>query len=268
MSSDNLLQPIIKHGWSSGFWNMLNKENSLWWGTRKWWVQCLLWLGVYNGLIGFILWVIPALENNSEIPNGLVLLQVFIMLQGVFSTVAVMVLAQGLIINEKKFGTAAWVMSSPVSRSAFILSKMVGNGWGIFIILVVIPSLVAYLQVSLRIHSFPNALPFIAGIALVCLHLFFYFTLALLLGTIFNSTIPVMGISIGLLIGFNLFSQLLARSIPWLVRIFPQEILNMSSMVGAGQSLPRTWPITVIVITGLSLLFILLAILRFRREEF
>ena len=141
MSSENTLQPVNERGWLSGFRNMLRKENSLWWGTRKWWVQCLVWMLIYNGLIGLIIWVIPAIEKNADVPKGIEMLQVFISMQGFFSTVGVMVLAQGLIINEKKFGTAAWVMSSPVSRSAFILSKLVANSLGIFILIVLLPAL-------------------------------------------------------------------------------------------------------------------------------
>ena len=59
MSSGKTLQPVVEHGWRSGFANLLRKENSLWWGTRKWWVQTLVWLFISNGIIAFILWGHP-----------------------------------------------------------------------------------------------------------------------------------------------------------------------------------------------------------------
>ena len=64
MSSGKTLQPVVEHGWLSGFANLLRKENSLWWGTRKWWVQTLVWLVISNGMIAFILWGIPLVDPS------------------------------------------------------------------------------------------------------------------------------------------------------------------------------------------------------------
>jgi len=269
MSSTDTLQPVIEHGWVCGFRNMLRKENSLWWNTRKWWVQSLVWLFILNGFIALILWIIPAFDKSPSAPAGTELLQVFVTtLEGGFAMIGVMVLAQGLVVNEKKFGTAAWIMSSPVSRSAFILAKLVGNGWGIFITVVLLQGLVCYFQVSLKAHSLPNPIPFIMGIALVCLPMLFYLTLGIMLGTLFNSTGPVVGISIGLFIGLNILSQVLGVFAPWLVGILPEKITTLAGVVTAGQPLPTGWPLPVAFAVILSVIFILIAIFRFGREEF
>jgi ABC-type transport system involved in multi-copper enzyme maturation permease subunit len=269
MSNASALQPVMEGGGFSGFWNLLRKENSLWWSTRKWWVQGLIWLLISNGLIAFMIWIIPAVDPNAgSLPQGLEMLQVFIMMQGMFTAIGVAVLAQGLIVNEKRFGTAAWILSNPVSRSAFILSKLVGHGWSILIILIVFPSLVAYLQVSLRMQTFFDPVPFILGMVLVSLHMFFYFTLALMLGTLFNSTGPVIGISIGLLIGMNIARQILAGLVPWLAGMLPDNVAQMAGAVGIGQTLSAGWQAPILFTLILSLVFILAAIMRFRREEF
>ena len=269
MPSTNPLQPVMEHGWICGFRNMVRKENSLWWSTRKWWVQSLVWLFILNGFIALILWIIPALDKSPSVPAATELLQVFVTtLEGGFAMIGVMVLAQGLVVNEKKFGTAAWIMSNPVSRSSFILSKLVGNGWGIFIIVVLLQSLVCYFQLSLKAHFLPNPVPFILGIALVCLHMLFYLTLGIMLGTLFNSTGPVVGISIGLFIGLTILSQVLAGIAPWLAGILPDRITQLAGIVTAGQALPAAWPIPVSIAVILSVIFILIAIFRFGREEF
>ena len=42
----------------------------------------------------------------------------------VASVIAVVAKTQGAIIGEKQLGTAAWVLSKPASRRAFVLAKL------------------------------------------------------------------------------------------------------------------------------------------------
>lgn len=178
MSSEMTLLPVVEHGWRSGFVNLLRKESSLWWQTRKWWVQTLIWLFISNGIIAFLLWGIPLIDPSASSDLGGTnineLLKVFLQLEAFFTTFGVMVLSQGLIVNEKKLGTAAWLLSNPVSRSSFLTSKLFGHGWAMFIILIAVPSLVAYLQVALKARMFFSPLPFIYATGVICLFLLFF----------------------------------------------------------------------------------------------
>jgi len=272
MASGKTLQPVIEHGWRSGLANLLRKENNLWWGTRKWWVQTLVWLFISNGVIALILWGIPLFDpsatTNVNASSFNELLKVFLQLELFFTPFGVMVLSQGLIVNEKKFGTAAWVLSNPVSRSSFIFSKLFGHGWAMFIILVVVQSLVAYLQLALKAGNVYNPVPFISATGVTCLYLLFYLVLALMLGTLFNSTGPVIGIPIALMIGMSLLPQIFGRLIPWLVLILPSSLTDLALAVGAGQSLPAGWYYPLISTGILIVIFITVAIVRLGREEF
>ncbi len=145
-------------------------------------------------------------------------------LETFYAPFGVMVLSQGLIVNEIKSGTAAWLLSNPVSRSSFIFSKLIGHGWAMFIILIMVQSLAAYLQVTLKAGTFFNPLPFIYATGVICLGLLFYLTLALMLGTLFNSTGPVIGIPTALMVGMNLLPQILGGLAPWLVSILPSRL--------------------------------------------
>jgi ABC-type transport system involved in multi-copper enzyme maturation permease subunit len=272
MSSGITLQPVVEHGWRSGFVNLLRKENSLWWGTRKWWVQTLIWLFISNGIIAFLLWGIPLIDpsatndlNGSGVNE---LIKVFLQLELFFATFGVMVLSQGLIVNEKKFGTAAWVLSNPVSRSSFIFSKLIGHGWAMFVILVGIQSLVAYLQLTLKAGNLFSPMPLILAIGVMSLYLLFYLTLALMLGTLFDSTGPVIGIPIAILIGMSILPQILGRLIPWLVLILPSSLTDLAIAVGVGQSPPAGWHYPLVITGVLIVVFITLAIVRLGREEF
>lgn len=272
MSSETTLLPVIEHGWRSGFKNLLRKENSTWWGTRKWWVQTLIWLFISNSLIAFILWVIPLFDPSANTTvtgsDAYELIKVFIQMESFFATFGVMVLAQGLIVNEKKFGTAAWMLSNPVSRSSFIYSKLLGHGWAIFIILVAIPSLVAYLQIALKAGEFFNPIPLIYATGVICLFLLFFLALALMLGTLFNSNGPVIGIPIALIVGMSLLPQILGQYFPWLISILPFRLTEFALMVVAKISLPADWHLPVISTLVLVVIFIVVAILRFAKEEF
>ncbi len=43
------LVPSRERGWRMGLANMLTKENTAWWRTRRWWIQGLIALSILNG---------------------------------------------------------------------------------------------------------------------------------------------------------------------------------------------------------------------------
>ena len=51
----------------------------------------------------------------------------------------VIILAQDEIIQEKQSGTAAWIISKPAARSAFILTKLLSNLIGALVFIVALP---------------------------------------------------------------------------------------------------------------------------------
>jgi ABC-type transport system involved in multi-copper enzyme maturation permease subunit len=160
------------------------------------------------------------------------------------------------------------VLSNPVSRSSFIYSKLFGHGGAMFVILVGAQSLVAYLQLALKAGNFFNPVPLILATGVMSLYLLFYLTLALMLGTLFDSTGPVIGIPIALLIGMSLLPQILGSLIPWLVWILPNSLTDLAIAVGVGQSPPANWHYPLIITVVLIVVFTTLAIVRLRREEF
>jgi len=70
------------------------------------------------------------------------------------------------------------------------------------------------------------------------------------------------------LIGFNSLLQILAGIAPRLAGILPDMIVKLAGAVAAGQDLPVAWPFPVAIAVIMSVVFILIAILRFGREEF
>jgi ABC-2 type transport system permease protein len=268
MASASVLQPVKESGWRRGFANLLRKENGEWWHTRRWWLQSLLWLLIINGILAIGLWVVPMMEP-AEAGDTMENLGIFIQLMAMFPMFAVIVITQGAVIGEKQSGTAAWIMSAPVSRSAFILAKLVAYALGFFVTIILVQGLVAYVQLSLSDGSPLPLAPYLGILALLSLYLFFYLSLTLMLGTIFGSRGPVLGIAIAVAIGSMLsIGNVFASFLPWIVVVLPEAIPGILTFLVQGEALPDVWPIPIILMSVYSLLFIALAIWRFKHEEF
>ena len=102
------------------------------------------------------------------------------------------------------------------------------------------------------------------------LHLMFYLTLTLMLGTMFNTRGPVIGIPLGLIFGYQLVLQVapaLQNVMPyWLVNPLGQPQISLAGAVLMGQPLATVTPIIGSVVGVV--VFTVIALWRFRREEF
>ena len=209
MAAHNVLIPARDQGWLQGYANLLKKENRSWWKTRFWIVQTIIWLLIVNGLLAMILFVAPRAEANqaagqaaaqagqqdpAEPPLDMMALTLLFTMGALAPAVGVVIKGQEAVIHEKQTGTAAWVLSKPASRPAFLLSKLTANALGILVTMVVIQGAVAYLQIAIATGTRFPILPFMGGMGLVYLTLLFYLALTLMLGTLFNARGAVIGI--------------------------------------------------------------------------
>jgi ABC-2 type transport system permease protein len=294
MNSPNLIAANGR-GWWMGFANLWRKENGTWWRTRRWWIQSLIWLVLLNGLLATVLWATwrqpaPAGEaratagesaSPAQIPEAFMdIIQdkatagvfVFMLMSGIAMPIAAVIAGQDVIIAEKQSGTAAWVLSKPVSRPAFILAKLLAHGFAFLAVAIVVQGALAYLQVNLAAGELRLGIGFLGGLGLLYLNLMFYFCLALMLGTLFNSRGPVMGIPLALLLGYQLWLAIwpgLALAMPWalVLNILPGGV-PLSVAVALGIPMPAYTAIPVVATTLWCLLFALVSIWRFQREEF
>ncbi len=132
-------------------------------------------------------------------------LMMFPLMSGIFVSLSAMTMIQGAIVKEKVEGTAAWVLSKPVTRVAFMTSKFITNCISMTIALVLLPWIVAYLMFA-GMGEIPVNADTLTGlfmaIGLFWVYCMFWLTMALMLGSIFNSRRPVM---YGMVIVFFLF---------------------------------------------------------------
>src|SRR5512139_661775 len=135
------LVPRRERGWRMGLANMLGKELAAWWRTRRGWVQCLVALLLLNG--GMALNLRDGMGGSRSIQNAVM---AFMMMAALCVPFAAVSLGQESILGEKHSGTAAWVLSKPLRRPAYVLAKLIADGLGLFVAWVALPGVVGSLQ--------------------------------------------------------------------------------------------------------------------------
>jgi ABC-2 type transport system permease protein len=254
------LEPVTERGWRRGLPNLLSAGFRAWWATRTWWVQVLIWTAVTSiPLAG----VVAAPTTPDSAPP----LTVFVIMS-MFAAVAVAIIMQDEIVGERKSGTAAWVLSKPVSRTAFIVAKLVPNAVGILVTMVVVPGIVAYVIVAAA-DTPPDPIGFVAGLGVIGLDLLFFLTLTVMLGTLLDAAGAVIGIALAVAFGQQFLTQapMLAQVIPWaLVVPVGQAPVSDASALMLGEPLPA--PLAIPFALVACVLFTAVAIWRFELSEF
>jgi ABC-2 type transport system permease protein len=248
---------------------MLRKEHRRWWGTRRWWVQALLWLLILNGFMLAIQWVLPGIntpEGDPMIPGDPTenALEYFFSAGSLALIIGVIILAQGLVLDEKVSGTAEWVLSKPITRGAFIGAKLVAFALNMLILLVALPGAIAYAQVSLADSAVTTPAHFLGGLGVLVLVLSFYFTLTVMMGVLADTRGAVLGVAFGLLLG----GQLLANFMPFLNRVLPFALPDLAALLSLGAPLPGWGGMSIALTAVWSVVFVCVALWRFQRIEF
>ena len=190
---------------------------------------------------------------------------------GLFPAVGVVVIMQDAIVGEKKEGTAAWVLSKPLTRPAFVISKLISNSIGVALTMVVVPTSLVFAIIFLVLKPVFSPLGLLATMGVIFVNLFFFLSLTLMLGTFFSGRGPVIGISLLILfLQQNLINVLpvLRFILPWnlIAPVGNQNPLVLSLATGAPI---QSEHLIILAIVGIeSILFTLIGLWRFSREEF
>lgn len=275
MAANLELQRVDEWSGLRGFANLFHKENRAWWGTRRWWINALLWTGMLGGLVGMVLFMLPPVAEATGDPNvaaaggpiafGLEMGRTVLFELGTMAlAIGVIVLCQDLIVDEKQSGLTEWLLAKPVTRTAYVLAKLLASALAVMILLIALPALAAYLLLSARIGSFFPFLPFLGGVGIMIVHTLFYLTLTLMLGTLFNSRPPILGIALGVLLGGNLLAGFLKPLLP----VMPWMLGKVASLAAGSQPLPPSLLLPPLIASALwSLIFIFIAVAKFEKTE-
>lgn len=249
----------------SGFWNLLARENKVWWGTRRWLMQIIVGVGGLNGFLAIILFILPGIaeaagEPIEPIEAGV---QLLMGLGAFVLAIDTIILTQDTIIGEKESGVAEWVLSKPVSRHAYLLAKLVANALGVLVTLVLLPGAVAYVLLTLAVGEPYPALPFLSGMVVLTIHTLFYLTLSLMMGVLATSRGPLLAVTLGSVLGGAVAVDFLpapAMLTPWLLP-------NIAGALALEAPLPAELLLPLGATIILTLIALAIALWRFEKTE-
>ena len=262
LKDDTSLRAVSGGGVFCGLGNKLREENGRWWNTRRWLIQAGLWFIIINGISLMAYFQLKGDPTFSweEIVG------IFTGLMGWMVAFGVIILTQSDVVEEKQTGTAEWVLSAPLSRPSFILSKMIVNlVWllGIVVLLQGIIFSFAMNWLGAGAIVWPNLL---LGLGLQGLALAFWLCLSIMLGTFCKSRSPVIGVPLVFLFLQSFIPRMFGSFSDTVSLVLPARLPEYSTNELMGTSIPSVVPVITVVV--LCVAFVSLAILRFSREEF
>jgi ABC-2 type transport system permease protein len=191
------LHPIANH-LARGFKSIYQRELGAFFRVRSWTVQFAIWLTLLVALPTWGLLLFSTRMGNNINGSGSGILKYF--LSGVGSliiSIGVILLAQGLIIDEKSTKTLSWVFSKPLSATGFILGKFAASAVFIATIIVGGPGLVALITAKIiGLSPTVSTLGYLAGLGILYLTVLFFLAMSIMMGTIFKNSRAVTGFSL------------------------------------------------------------------------
>jgi ABC-2 type transport system permease protein len=248
----------------SGFRNLVGKENGEWTRGLSLVAHLAIWMlivALVSVAVAFVRGEMEPGYSPKEINDAGALM--FFVLGAVASVIAVVAKTQGAIIGEKQLGTAAWVLSKPASRRAFVLAKLAVHFRWLLTVTLLLPAVVFYVLLTAVSTAPPPPLAFLAGVGILALGLLFYLSLSLLLGTVFESR----GALAGCVFGFMVAGFMIANYAPWLTAAFPWLFFQSGYNLVKQVDVPLHGLVSIPVTALWCVLFVFLALRRFERAE-
>ena len=258
------VEPAPRRGALRGFANLQRKEYGLWWNTRRWLVHLLLWPLLFNGLALVAAFTQAREPNFTAFEIAQMVTTLFCVALGHATAFGAVVVTQGAIVGEKQRGTAAWILSKPVGRPAFVLAKLAAYGVSYAGLAVLIPSAIFYGQSVLLWGSGPDPLRFAASVLLIVLHALCYLALTLMLGTLAGARGVVAGSALGAVLG----GMLAQERLKGLAQVMPWELPDIAALLATGGQLPARVAIPIVATMLWAGVFVVVAVWRFTRDEF
>jgi ABC-2 type transport system permease protein len=268
-STSSQFQLVNEKNWRRGLGNLLRGEYSVWFKSSRWWKHLLMWFSIINVMM--VIMVIASAQEAKKGNEGPPLLLMYGVFGGMFVAFGVMVIMQRVLVGEKNSGTAAWVLSKPVTRTAFVVSRLVVNSIAILLTSVIVPGVIVYITLGMFGDlGWLSPFGFTAALVMISLNMFYWIALVLMMGTLSDSPSVVIAVPIALFFAFaygpGLVHQLIYIS-PLMLSFSPTgQISPLTVSFISGEPVFSWVPLISTVVS--SVVFIAVAIWRFNRQEF
>lgn len=264
--SEETTLPISKANmWVRAFKNLFQREVQGLLSSFRWLMKGLVYALLINFPLVITLQAASATPMAPEDRAGWVLgsgVSVFYWGVIICSIIAAIANGQSRLFSETESAFTAWLFSMPVPYSAYILSKLGTSFVDILLTVFIIPGLIAYGLLTGYIDQWPNFLYFSAGIGLLSLYVFFYFSLILLL----NLLLQRRSLIIGILAVFTVSQTYLFSWFDWLAAIAPWGLLYIA--IDFHSEAERSAILPIVTTISLSMLLLGTTLWRFRQAEF
>lgn len=254
--------PVTATGWRLGFANLLRKELGVWGGSSLWWIQTLIWLFMLDFTTAMTIRDTGGRTRDELLSEATL---AFLQVGAAAIPIGIVLTLMGVIVREKDLGTAAWVLSKPVSRTAFVLSKFVAHLIGFLTAAVLIPAAVFLVMTRLMLSEWVDPGPFAVGLGVLCLSLLFYVALTLALGTFARSQGLVAGVGITFILLGQVFKGMLPLPV---VIVTPWLIGDAAASFTSNEQVGFDSTVMLLAVTVEGLVLGAVALWRFAREEF
>jgi len=271
MSTNTLdqFQVVKEKGWRRGLGNLLQGEYSAWFKSSRWWKHLILWSVIINVMM--MIMVIASAQEAKKGNEGPPLLLMYGVFGGMFVAIGVMIIMQQVLVREKRSGTAAWVLSKPVTRTAFVVSRLTVNSIAILLTAVIVPGVVIFITLGLFSDlGWLSIFGFTAALVMISLNMFYWITLVLMMGTLSDSSSVVIAVPLTLFLAFaygpGLIPQLIYIS-PLMLVFSPAEQISSLAVSFINGGPVFSWLPLISTLVS-CVIFITVAIWRFNRQEF
>ncbi len=264
MVANTELQRVRTSGWRAGLANLLGKENRVWWATRRWLVHIVVWTVIVNGMVAAMVFALAPMVGADPRGIGVDMLMKF---GGMAVAVGAIILVHDATIGERQLGVTEWLLSKPVSRPAYVLSKLFAHSLAVLVILVGVQTALGYGLLWLAAGEPLPLGPFLTGVAGLAVNALFFLTLTLMLGVLTANRITLLGGSLGVaLLGF--MAVPLGATASAFVMLTPFALIHVLPAAVLGAPLPLSIWLTIGVTAILSVIFVVVTLARFERLEF
>ena len=246
---------------------MLRKELVEQWRTRRW-VAAAAVLLFFGFLSPFSAKFLPDIMQTLGDTGGVVIevpppsvqdaLLQYVKNISQFGVVLAVLLAMGVLAREKERGTAAMVLSKPVSRADFLLAKFAALSL-VFGLCLVLASLACYYY-TLALFDGTGEARFLEMNLLLGLFIEFYLAVTLLGSTVARSQVVAGGLGLG-----AVFVVAILGALPCVGDCMPTALLVWARalMAGAGEA---AWGAAAVSLGGVAICLVA-ALLTFERQE-
>jgi len=248
----------------TGFGNQLRREVASWSGSGRWWRRTLVWTGILAGLFALMHWVLPAaLPAEAGLPTATIeqTTRQFTELAAIVTAIGVVLMTQGILLDDRRNGVLEWLLSKPLTRPALIGARAVGQGIGLVVTVVALPWVVLHVLLSLAAGASWPVGRTLATVGMLALLVVFHQALVLALSAVTTSRAAVLAIPLVLIVG----ADLVAAMIPQAFEVLPWMLGRVGGTFLADGVLVTGWPL--LATAGWTLVMLAIAMWRLERVE-